>query len=376
VGDFALIANPVSVKLRGGMTLTLAYGTYNELTSVTDSYGNTITFTWTYWDPSTQGLSEAVMPVGIVSASLPDGTSLAYNRQSLETMLSTGHPRADILTSVQHLDASSAVTDSTTYLYENTSFPTFITGIEDNAGTRRWTVAYDSDGRATTSKEPSGIYNTTVAYTDPGYPSFTRTVTNALGKQTVYNYYWAYGDVHLTSITTNASTNTPATTKSYSYSSSFVSSVTDEEGRVTNYSRNGMGQPTQIVDGYGTSSARTTNITWDSNFRVPDEIAEPNLTTDFTWNSSGQLTQVKQTDTTSTSLPYSTHGQTRIWAYTYDGHYIVSRASDVRSTACGGSTSRSMSPISAKNTMPKPVNATMPANSSAVSMLPLAISSR
>ena len=243
------IAHPISVTLRGGMILTLTYGTYNELTSVTDSYGKTITFTWTYWDPSTLGLSQPITPIAIASAALPDGTSIIYNSQSLETTLSSSHPRADILTSVQHLDASSTVTDSTSYLYENTSFPTFITGIKDNAGTRRWTVAYDSDGRATTSEEPSGINDTTVAYTDPSYPSFTRTVTKALGKQTVYNYYWAYGDVHLVSITTNASTNTPATTKSYSYSSNFVSSVTDEESRVTTYSRNGMGQPTQIVDG-------------------------------------------------------------------------------------------------------------------------------
>src|SRR5579864_2687382 len=68
--------------------------------------------------------------------------------------------------------------------------------------------------------------------------------------------------------------------------------------------------------------------------------------------------------------------QTPAQALTITRPHIVSRASDVRSTACGGSTSRSMSPISAKNTMPKPVNSTMPANSSAVSMLPLAISSR
>jgi RHS repeat-associated protein len=319
------IAVPVSVTFRGGMMWTFGYGSYNEMTSVTDSYGNTITFTWIYWDPSATGLSGPITPIGISSASLPDGTSISYNSQSLDTWLEFLHPRADILNSVQHLDASSTVTDSTTYLYENAYFPTFITGIKDNAGTRRWTVAYDSDGRATTSEEPSGIYDTTVAYTDPSYPSFTRTVTNALGKQIVYNYYWAYGDVHLVSIAGNASTNTPASTKSYSYSSSFVSSVTDEEGRVTAYSRNGMGQPTQIVDGYGTSSARTTNITWDSNFRVPDEVAQPNLTTDFTWNSSGQLTQVKQTDTTSTTSPYSTNGQTRIWAYTYDsaGHLLT-----------------------------------------------------
>lgn len=45
---------------------------------------------------------------------------------------------------------------------------------------------------------------------------------------------------------------------------------------------------------------------------------QPGLTTDYTWNSSGQLTQVTQTDTTTTNVPYSTNGQTRTWTYTYN----------------------------------------------------------
>jgi RHS repeat-associated protein len=316
------VAVPISITLRGGMTLTLTYGTYNELTGITDSYGNTITFTWSYFDPSSVGLTGPISPIGIVSAALPDSTSIAYNWQSLETTLASDHPRADMLTSVQHLDASSTVLDSTTYLFENTSYPTYITGIEDKNGTRRWTVAYDSDGRATTSEEPSGIDDTTVAYADPSASPFIRTVTNALSKQTVYTYD---GDMNLTEVDTSATTNTPASTATYSYSSGYLSSMTDEESRVTHYSRNSIGQPTEIINGYGTSSARTIDITWDSNFRVPDEVQQPNLTTDFTWNTSGQLTQVTQTDTTTTSSPYSTNGQTRTWAYTYDtyGHLLT-----------------------------------------------------
>lgn len=43
----------------------------------------------------------------------------------------------------------------------------------------------------------------------------------------------------------------------------------------------------------------------------------PNITTDYTYDTSGRLSQLKLTDTTTTSVPYSTNGQTRIWAYTY-----------------------------------------------------------
>ena len=50
---------------------------------------------------------------------------------------------------------------------------------------------------------------------------------------------------------------------------------------------------------------------------MPTQVVEPGLTTDLTWNTSGQLTQLKQTDTTTQSVPFSTSGRTRIWAYTY-----------------------------------------------------------
>jgi YD repeat-containing protein len=47
------------------------------------------------------------------------------------------------------------------------------------------------------------------------------------------------------------------------------------------------------------------------------EIAEPDLTTAFTWNAAGNLTNVTQTDTTTHSVPYPTNGQARTWTFTY-----------------------------------------------------------
>lgn len=95
-------------------------------------------------------------------------------------------------------------------------------------------------------------------------------------------------------------------------------SSTDAEGRVTSFTRNSRGQATETIDGYGTSSARTTSTTWHSTLNVPTQTIQPGLTTDYTWNSLGQLTQVTQTDTTSHTVPYSTNGQTRTWTYTYN----------------------------------------------------------
>ena len=178
--------------------------------------------------------------------------------------------------------------------------------------------------------------NITMAMAVPTVPAsagmssmLTNTVTNPLGKQTGYTFY-VDTDVHLDSVNGTASTHCPSSTASYTYDTGyghtyFMTSKTDAEGRVTTYQRESRGLPTQIIDGYGTSSARTTSITWHSTLKVPTEVVQPNLTTDYTWNSSGQLTQVQQTDTTTQSVPYSTNGQTRTWAYTYDsyGHLLT-----------------------------------------------------
>jgi RHS repeat-associated protein len=311
------VGRPISVTFRGGLQWTFTYGSHNELTAIEDSYGKTLSFTWILRDFTAIG-GTGIYPNVISKVTLPDSTTLNYIYDSAAGY-SGGIDDSDRLIKVEHRDASNNLLDSTTYLYENANVPWAVTGVEDSNGTRRWTVAYDSDGHATVSKGPSNANETDVVYGTVGSPSYTRTTTNALGKNTVYTFNWG-SDTHLDSIDGVASTNCPASAKSYSYSNYFISSVTDEEGRVTQYTRNSLGQPTQIIDGYGTPSARTTSITWHSTLHVPTQVVQPGLTTDYTWNSSGQLTQVTQTDTTSQSVPYSTNGQTRTWTFTYNSY--------------------------------------------------------
>jgi YD repeat-containing protein len=164
-------------------------------------------------------------------------------------------------------------------------------------------VVYDTEGHATESNGPGDFQKTTVSYSPAASPSFTRTVTNAAGKSGTFTYKWASTDIKVLSYSGAASANCPSSNPTYAYNtSSFLSSIADEEGRVTNYTRNALGQATQIINGYGTPSAKTTNITWHSTLHVPIQVVQPGLTTDYTWNASGQLTQVTQTDTTTTSV--------------------------------------------------------------------------
>jgi len=301
---------PTQVVDKDGRVLTFAYGSQNQLTSITDANGKQVTFDWApryFTDPSSGST-----PAAISVAHLPGGYSIHYTYEGV----STGG-QYERLIKVEWLDSSSVVQEAEQYRYNDARFPYQITSVLDGAGTTRWTIAYDSQGRATQSQGPNGEFSYTVAYGTPGQ-NFTRTVTDALGHSGVYNYSSTYSysyDPVLKQVDGQATAHCPAASSSMSYSGYFVTSGTDEEGRVTHYTRDGRGRPTQIVEAYGTSAQRTTNITWNSSFNVPAQIVRPGRTIDFVYDTQGRLTSKTETDTTSYTTPYSTNGRTRTWTY-------------------------------------------------------------
>lgn len=313
------IAVPTSMVDRTGLVRTFTYGSSGELTSISDSAGKTVTLSWLYSDPSTVGISgRPKVPVAISRIDLPDGSDINY---SYETSVANpdGLVRPDRLVLVEYRDASDVVKEAEKYLYDDTRFPTFVTGIKDKDDVLRWKITYDASARVSDSEGPTGEFRDHVAYGVFG-STFTRTVTNALGKDTVYQFAKVNAtDAKLTGVNGQASTHCPASTSSLAYNTSvMLTSTTDEEGRVTAYTRNTRGLPTQIVEAQGTSSARTTNITWHATFTVPTQVAETGRTTDYVYDTTGRLTSKTETDTTTFTTPYSTNGRTRTWAYTYD----------------------------------------------------------
>jgi YD repeat-containing protein len=99
--------------------------------------------------------------------------------------------------------------------------------------------------------------------------------------------------------------------------------MTDEEGRVTTYVNDSRGRPTSITQAAGRPEAQQTTITWHGMFNVPATVAKPGLTTSYAYNTSGQLTSLTQTDTTTHALPYATNGQSRTWTFTYGSGGLV-----------------------------------------------------
>jgi RHS repeat-associated protein len=288
-----------SIKSRNGYTQTLTYstsGSQQELASVSDSYSRSLTFTY-----NTDGT--------LASVSTPDSTTISYGYTS-----GTEGPQ---LTSVTYPTSPAS---TVTYAYGYSTVPTALTSITDENGHTFATWTYDAYGRGLTSALGGSSLNatlTTLAYNDT---TGSRTVSNALGVTDTYSFSILVNVPKVTGISRASTSTTAAATESFSYDTNgYLSSITDWKGNLTNYTNNSHGLPTQVVEAYGSSVARTTTITYDTTFvHLPHSIATPGLTTSFTYQSgTGNVLTKTLTDTTTDSTPYSTNGQTRTWTYTW-----------------------------------------------------------
>lgn len=106
---------------------------------------------------------------------------------------------------------STAPQSSRQYVYENSAFPSALTGIVDENGNRYTTWAYDSTGRAISSQHAGGANLTRIAYNTDG----SRTVTNALGAQELYKFTTLQGVPKVTEIDRLAAANLPAATEKH-----------------------------------------------------------------------------------------------------------------------------------------------------------------
>jgi RHS repeat-associated protein len=289
-----------TIRSRNDYSQTLSYSGTNQLISVSDFYNRTLNFTYS------GGLLQSV--------TTPDGLILSYGFNPIAS--------GNQLTTVSY---STTPATSQTYLYENPAFPFALTGIIDEDGNRYSTWTYDGSGRAVSSQHAGGADLTTVAYNADG----SRTVTNALGVQDTYSFATLQGVPKATQITRAATASTAAATETFSYDlSGYTASESDWNGSTTNYVNDAHGQPTTITEAAGTAVQRITTITYDPTFvHLPSTIVTPGVTASIAYDASGELLTKTLTDTTTTTVPYSTHGQTRIWTNTWGNFLLASTAS-------------------------------------------------
>jgi RHS repeat-associated protein len=283
-----------SIRARNGYTQTLQYDSSNQLVTATDSYSRQLSFAYTGGR--------------LATVSTPDSLILSYGY--------TGNR----LTSVAY---STTPPTSQTYLYENAALPSALTGIVDENGNRYVTWTYDSTGRGLTSQFAGGVDLTKIAYNDT---DGSRTVTNALGAQTVYKFTTLQKAPKVTEIDRLANGTVAAATSKLTYDSNgYEASRTDWRGVLTTYTYDAHGQVTSVVEASGTPQSRSASITYHPTFHLPAKIVEPGLTTLFTYDTAGNLlTRTLADTTTTTTAPYPTSGQTRVWTYSWSNFLLAS----------------------------------------------------
>ena len=287
-------ATLTSIKKRGGYLQALTYSS-SQISFVSDSYSRTLGFTY----------SSAGILTGVTT---PDSLSLSYG------YIAFASAGTNLLSTVTY---NTSPTTHQTYLYENASYPFALTGITDENGNRYTTWGYDGTGRAILSELAGGVNYTSVSYDDT---TGNRIVKSPLGIIETYKFTAMQGVPKVTEIDRAANSPVAAATETIRYDSNgYRNSLTDWNGNNTSWINNSHGQPTQITFASATTNEQVSNLTYDLSWpHLPHTISTTGLNANFTYDSSGNNLTRKLTDTTSTSLPYSTNGQTRTWTYTYN----------------------------------------------------------
>lgn len=173
------------------------------------------------------------------------------------------------------------------YHYTDAHNPKLLTGITDERGIRYATWTYDDQGRAVSSEHANGAEKITLRFNTDG----STTVTNALGKQTVYRFQAFQGVPRITAIEGEPSANCPASNSKYAYDErGLLKTKTDNKGNHTTYEYNTRGLEISRTEASGTPQARTITTEWHPDFFAPVKITEPDRITQYTYDSQGRQT--------------------------------------------------------------------------------------
>ena len=275
----------LSETSRGGIVHTMAYNGSGQLLTIKDSFGHQLSMSY-----GTDGQLQHL--------TLPSGDIVNYTYDALKRLTSVTYPGSA----------------TRTYLYDEAAHialgtaPNVLTGIEDENGQRFATFDYDAQVRAIDSEHASGADRIEVTYNLDG----TSTVLDAAGTSRTFAFQTVESVYHI-AFTSGLQCAGCGFFAAYGYNAGGdVTSKTDFNGHQTAFSLNARHLEDSRTEAYGSPNARTISTTWDSNFRRPATITEPNRTTSFNYDASGNLLTRTVTDT-SVSPNVS-----RTWTYTYD----------------------------------------------------------
>ncbi len=283
-----------SITNRAGVVQTISYDSNGLFFEGIDSFGNSVTVT-----------RNAANNIG--SIALSGGGTVQYTYTGSE------------LTGVTNLDGTTR-----SYKYGG-NFVNALTSAVDESGTTYLTWGYDSQERGTSSKGAGGAGAQSLTYNANG----SVTVTDALGAVRTFSYT-RIGDINqVISISGSQCPTCQASAATTYDSAGWVASSTDYNGNLTCYANDPVrGLELVRVEGFAPGSTCPANLAsytptsgtvqrkittqWSSTWREPQTITEPNRTTNFTFDSYGNVLTKTITDT------LVTPNVSRTWTYQYD----------------------------------------------------------
>jgi RHS repeat-associated protein len=277
-----------SIARRGQAPITLTYANAGDPpTSVSDAFGHTLTFAY---------LQDATGTERLASINDPSGAIITYSYDSVGNLISVTHP------------------DSTmrSYGYGDGDFWHALSSVTDESGNayENWGWAWwDIQQRVGSAALASGVDTYSFSYATSGTGGSV-SVTDPLGTSRTYTQQLIWGTYRMTGCSAISSECQGDSARTYDANGN-TTSRTDFNGVQTNYTYDvTRNLETSRTEAYGTSVARTISTAWDTNWRQPDTITEPNRTTAYTYDSMGNVLTKTITDTATSTA--------RVWTYTYD----------------------------------------------------------
>lgn len=282
-----------SIRFRTGLTLTMTWSSY-YLTTVTDNFGHTLTFTY---DGN----------LHVLTMTDAAGNEFFYNYNTAGYLSDVYYPGPT--------PGSNIGAPHRQYVYGDAANPGALTSIVDENGDTFATWAYDSQRRSVSSSHASGQDLYTFTYNADG----TTTVTEGGGGSRVYSFAMVNQVPKYTNIVQGSLSNSATyDTRGYPLTR------TDRNATQTSFQYDARGLQlfrTEGLTSAGASTPRTRTIatTWHSSFHLPlvesiyagaTATGTPLKTTTFTYDGSGNiLTKTVSDPASSTS---------RTWTYTYN----------------------------------------------------------
>ena len=314
------------VLFKGGYAQSVTYSA-GRMARVSDNLGRWLEFTY----------SGANAPLLLTAVRTSDGSMVSYSYENRyitrnpEQASRTFNENYWVLRTATHSDSTPAdPSDNPKQIYsylDDPSNPLLLAAITDERGVRFAEWTYDEKGRATSSQHAGGVDRWQLFHDDAAGKV---TVTNPLGRQTVYTYRRVQGAIkQLVAVDGVATDNCAQSNTQYVYDSNgFRSQATDAEGRVTRWQRNSRGLPLYESEGVGSVSMRTRRFVWDEDRPLPTRVDEPGNTAEIDYNTQSQVTSIRQSDTSNHTSPYVTRGQIRITSFTYEPGPLGSSSSE------------------------------------------------